>query len=621
MNKIIIVFLFIFLFGCENSIKNLSLKDSEYTIIKSNPKKIISSLDNYTAENESLVFAQKGVDLLNEGKYYEASDNFNLALKLDITNSYLQFFNAHTYHLIAKNHDTSKFNLAEEGYKLAIQFDKDNSQAYFYLGQLYLDQKKYSNAKNIFLEASYIDSSDPDLFYSLSFASYYALDPELALSTLKQACAISPIIEKCSKDMTIIKASLGEVNNLSNNQQEPRVKQRVIDWNNFYENYLQYASFHSDEDEDYFSDDEDEDYFSDDKDEDYFSDDKDDVGYTDEKSSKNDVSKSSFQSGKQVITDVVIIQSREELTTSKGVNLLSGLQLQFGDVTNDLAGYNYTNTYDTSNSDNSDTSIIRALNIPAITYSLNIANINSTQNEILARPSLISYEGEESTFFVGKNLKAAVTSSVADGDGIEIDDDIGISLSVTPQLIEDDNVKLNIKVDRTFISAADANVNYTYQVIKNKTFVDANFEFQMGDTLIISGLSEKEVEEVRDGVPLLQDIPLVQYFFSKETTMDFNRSVLILVTPRKPEFTSRSKKTIKNMARELSVSETEIINMYKSKYKEWFRPYPNWASVFNHLNDNQLYREFRTGDVTLEKWPSMDSYRDRLDKVQDFLFF
>ena len=607
MNKIFIVFVLTFLLGCNNSIKNLSLKNSEDTIVKSNPKKIISSLNNYTAENESLVFAEKGVDLLNKGKYYEASDNFNLALKLDITNSYLQFFNAHTYHLIAKNHDTSKFDLAEEGYKLAIQFDKDNSQAYFYLGQLYLDQKKYSNAKNIFLEASYIDNSDSDLFYSLSFASYYALDPELALSTLKQACAISPIIDKCSKDMTIIKASLGEVNNLSNDQQEPLINQRVVDWNNFYENHLQYASFHSDDEEE-----DDEDYSE-------------DEDYSDEKNSKNtnakNVSQSSFQSDKQVITDVVIIQSREELTTSKGVNLLSGLQLQFGDTTNDLAAYNYTNTYDTSDSNNSDTSIIRALNIPAITYSLNIANINSTQNEILARPSLISYEGEESTFFVGKNLKAAVTSSVADGDGIEIDDDIGISLSVTPKSIDGDNVKLNIKIDRTFISAADANVNYTYQVIKNKTFVDANFEFQMGDTLIISGLSEKEVEEVRDGVPLLQDIPLVQYFFSKETTMDFNRSVLILVTPRKPEFTSRSKKTIKNMARELSVSEAEIINMYKSKYKEWFRPYPNWASVFNHLNDNQLYREFRTGDVTLEKWPSMSSYKNRLNKVQDFLFF
>ena len=607
MNKIFIVFVLTFLLGCNNSIKNLSLENSEDTIVKSNPKKILSSLNNYTAENESLVFAEKGVDLLNKGKYYEASDNFNLALKLDITNSYLQFFNAHTYHLIAKNHDTSKFDLAEEGYKLAIQFDKDNSQAYFYLGQLYLDQKRYSNAKNIFLEASYIDNSDSDLFYSLSFASYYALDPELALSTLKQACAISPIIDKCSKDMTIIKASLGEVNNLSNDQQEPLINQRVVDWNNFYENHLQYASFHSDDEEE------------DDKD---YSDDED---YSDEKNSKNTkakkVSQSSFQSDKQVITDVVIIQSREELTTSKGVNLLSGLQLQFGDTTNDLAAYNYTNTYDTSDSDSSDTSIIRALNIPAITYSLNIANINSTQNEILARPSLISYEGEESTFFVGKNLKAAVTSSVADGGGIEIDDDIGISLSVTPKSIDGDNVKLNIKIDRTFISAADANVNYTYQVIKNKTFVDANFEFQMGDTLIISGLSEKEVEEVRDGVPLLQDIPLVQYFFSKETTMDFNRSVLILVTPRKPEFTSRSKKTIKNMARELSVSEAEIINMYKSKYKEWFRPYPNWASVFNHLNDNQLYREFRTGDVTLEKWPSMSSYKNRLNKVQDFLFF
>ena len=95
MNKIFIVFVLTFLLGCNNSIKNLSLKNSEDTIVKSNPKKIISSLNNYTAENESLVFAEKGVDLLNKGKYYEASDNFNLALKLDITNSYLQFFLDH----------------------------------------------------------------------------------------------------------------------------------------------------------------------------------------------------------------------------------------------------------------------------------------------------------------------------------------------------------------------------------------------------------------------------------------------------------------------------------------------------------------------------------------------
>lgn len=34
----------------------------------------------------------------------------------------------------------------------------------------------------------------------------------------------------------------------------------------------------------------------------------------------------------------------------------------------------------------------------------------------------------------------------------------------------------------------------------------------LGDTLVLSGLSEKSSASTREGVPVLQDIPFVQYF-------------------------------------------------------------------------------------------------------------
>jgi type II secretory pathway component GspD/PulD (secretin) len=56
---------------------------------------------------------------------------------------------------------------------------------------------------------------------------------------------------------------------------------------------------------------------------------------------------------------------------------------------------------------------------------------------------------------------------------------------------------------------------------------------QFGETLVLGGLSEKEDSVVRDGVPILQDVPVLQYFFSNEQTVDFHKSVLILITPRR----------------------------------------------------------------------------------------
>ena len=45
------------------------------------------------------------------------------------------------------------------------------------------------------------------------------------------------------------------------------------------------------------------------------------------------------------------------------------------------------------------------------------------------------------------------------------------------------------------------------------------------------------------------------------------------------------------------------------------------ASVFSQLNSSSIYREFRTGDVTLEKWDKQSTTMDRLKQALDFLFY
>lgn len=53
------------------------------------------------------------------------------------------------------------------------------------------------------------------------------------------------------------------------------------------------------------------------------------------------------------------------------------------------------------------------------------------------------------------------------------------------------------------------------------------------ETLILSGLSERETIKVSSRVPVLGDVPIVQNMFSRGEESQFTKSVLMLLTPRR----------------------------------------------------------------------------------------
>ena len=325
---------------------------------------------------------------------------------------------------------------------------------------------------------------------------------------------------------------------------------------------------------------------------------------------------------KMVIVDVVIIRTEEDNTTSKGVNLLNGLTLQFGGGVSDTAAFGISNiSYKSDETPGLAKTITRAINIPSITYSLNIANSATARNEILARPTLVALSGQESEFFSGIRIQAAAIGGASNtGSSVQIEDEIGVRLKVLPEFLEDGRVKLAVEAERTFLATPNTtSITYEFRVDTSKTNVIANVAMNYGETLILSGMSEKETERVSSGVPFLQDIPLIQYFFSKRTTRDFHKSVLILLTPRPPSYVQQTTEDREKASTSMN-KEERVLSVMQARYSDWFKPYPNWASVFNHLQDNALYREFRTGDVNMEKWESQVGYKNRLKKAIEFLY-
>lgn len=577
---------------------------------------------------ESRELAAEAIQALGDKDYAEASKYINKALSRDVTNSYLQFLNGLVYHQQALAGEQGQFPLALKGYELAVQFDRSNWIALYHSGLLHMDQRNFGLAKDFFAQALIYKSADAGILYNLAIASYYTQDPETAAGALAKLRTLA----KFKKDPRVLRASsivmaaldqegeaehyLEQYKSVSKSStRKSQLDSRVKDWSRFYELNREFIKSQMVKTEELQNA------------QGTATGDGTEGGAaaegTQEEAQQEEEAEPEDNSTKMVIVDVVIIRTEETITSSKGVNLLNGLELQFGGGSSTTAAYSFDRTLTSTKAGGPNVvkTVIRSLNIPTITYALNIANANTTRNEILARPTLVALNGETSEFFSGTNINAAAVGGGDSGSTISIEKEIGVKLTITPELLDDGRVKLAVAAERTFLSTPNtASITFTLRIDTSKTNVSANVVMSFGETLILSGLSEKETERTRDGVPGLQDIPLVQYLFSKKQTSDFQKSVLILVTPRRPQYIHQTPKNRKKAQKGLS-KEDKVLSELQARYSDWFRPYPNWASVFHHMQANKLYREFRTGDVALEKWENQQTRNSRLKEALNFLYF
>jgi Flp pilus assembly protein TadD len=616
-----------------------------------------------TRRNPPQQLAYDGLNLLADGDVAGASSKFNAALRLTPTEANFHLLNAVAYHLDLLNGNGAAAELARQGYDMAIQYSPSNWLGYFLRGRLRMDQQDHRGARADFAEALLFESNEPQLLLSMASASYQHGDVTTAVAMIDRLDKLKALSgTKELQAAAMIYAAIGRTADAERIARqmatggEPQawraeqLHRRIVDWARVHEasavpikiqTRADLASSAGSSTGDTLMA---------------------QAGPPDWQPGGSPygqpggspygqpggspygqpggppdgqpggpttlrpgaaVFSDPTKSTKMVIVDVVIIQTDETVATAKGFNLLRGLQLNFGlpaSVTGTPAWSRSTSIV-TDPAKGTPSAITRQVSLSGLSYSLNIFNATGQRNEILARPTIVAMADQVSDFFAGVELTAAaVGSGNAGGQAVQIQKQIGVSLAVKPAFLPDGRVQLSVQAERTFIKTPSPDVIFSFRLETSKTRVNSNVVMRYGETLILSGLSEKESENVRDGVPVLQDIPLIQYAFSQGSTKEFQKSVLILLTPRPAEYVYQPEAARIASENELSADERPIANL-RARYTDWFKPYPNWASVFNHLQSNSLYREFRTGDVELERWSSSQSLMNRLKQSIDFLWY
>ncbi|HXG27847.1 MAG TPA: type II secretion system secretin GspD [Nevskiales bacterium] len=160
------------------------------------------------------------------------------------------------------------------------------------------------------------------------------------------------------------------------------------------------------------------------------------------------------------------------------------------------------------------------------------------KTNILSTPSLVTMDNEEAEISVGQEVPFLTGSFTNTGTGggtgtvnpfqtIERKD-VGLTLKITPQINEGDNIKLKIEQE---VSSLTASALRAVDLITNKRTLNTSVSVGNGDILVLGGLIDDNVTENRNQVPVLGSIPFFgELFKSRKVTKD-KRNLMVFIRP------------------------------------------------------------------------------------------
>ncbi|MCX7179939.1 MAG: hypothetical protein NTX56_14635 [Proteobacteria bacterium] len=309
---------------------------------------------------------------------------------------------------------------------------------------------------------------------------------------------------------------------------------------------------------------------------------------------------------RMAVIDAVLLRTEDQVARSLGVNLLQGLTGFFGQFRNTQTNTDGSTSVIKSNFVGIGGSMSTSSSAAPLFYALNIANATNNRNEVIARPSLLAIDRMPSTFFSGTTVSIAISGNAGSTSTL-VDKQIGVSFSITPTIIDHDNVMLSVKAVRSFIEPpAPGTSGVALSTSRNS--VTANITARFGETVILSGLTERELIRSDSGVPVLKDIPGVQYMFSNTGSTDFFRTVMIMITPRKPVTSDADMAAVereKELRKTTGKSARKAYAFYWriEEYEKVLAKYaPNLDATIETLESNELYKSFKSKDLVDTNW-------------------
>lgn len=103
----------------------------------------------------------------------------------------------------------------------------------------------------------------------------------------------------------------------------------------------------------------------------------------------------------------------------------------------------------------------------------------------------------------------------------------GVILTVTPQITNNRQVQMRVHVENSSVQFQTSDVGAVFP----KQSYDGDMLVADGETMVVGGLTQTEVNVTKTGLPLLIDLPIIGNLFGVTNRTETKRDLLILITP------------------------------------------------------------------------------------------
>ncbi len=163
---------------------------------------------------------------------------------------------------------------------------------------------------------------------------------------------------------------------------------------------------------------------------------------------------------------------------------------------------------------------------------------SSSRANLLSTPSIMTLDNEEAKITVGQNVPFRTGSFTTDTSGGNNPfttiqrQDVGVTLKVTPHIHDGSVIRLEVEQEVSSVvpTAAQGSAAFS-DIVTNKRTIDTTILADDGQTIVLGGLIQDDLNVVDRHIPLLGDIPWIGQLFSNDDDRRTKRNLLVFLRP------------------------------------------------------------------------------------------
>ena len=142
-------------------------------------------------------------------------------------------------------------------------------------------------------------------------------------------------------------------------------------------------------------------------------------------------------------------------------------------------------------------------------------------SKTISNPKLFSLDNQTATIKQGEQIP------VSGGEGADTYKDAALVMTVTPSIIGDGNVLLDVKVNNDSPNRQNAG-----SVAINTMEINTKLLVADGDIVVIGGIKKNTIGDSKSGIPGVSNVPVIGKMFSGTSKSDTLNELLVFIAPR-----------------------------------------------------------------------------------------